>query len=101
MGTSPVLAVLQSGIALAGLLLIFSGFLISKAESYQSRRADIYKRIALATLFPIIAAIALSWISVWALEGSTWSQYHLLTVLKVQLALTGAFAIIGLLMAAS
>jgi hypothetical protein len=90
-----ILAVLSSGIGLAGLLLIFSGFLIAKASSYDTRRGDTYKRLAKATLIPILAAIALSWMSLMALEGNRWALYHLLTGVKITLLLTALFAIIG------
>jgi hypothetical protein len=96
-----ILAILSSGIALAGLLLIFSGFLIAKAESYDTRRGDTYKRLARGTLVPVLSSLALSWMSADALEGSAWAGYHLLTALKIQLGITAAFAIIGLVAVAS
>jgi hypothetical protein len=96
-----ILAVLQTGIGLAGLLLIFSGFLVSKAASYETRRGDKYKLFAKSTLIPVLGALALSWISVDALQGDVWSQYHLITILKIQLGITAAFAIIGLISVAS
>jgi hypothetical protein len=95
--TDTILAVMQGGIGLAGLLLIFSGFLVSKAESFQSRRGDKYRWLALGTLFPVLAAVALTWMSVDALEGNSWAQYYLLTALKIQLGLTAGFSIIGII----
>lgn len=91
-----ILAVLQTGIGLAGLLLIFSGFLVSKESFYETRRGDRYKWLAISTLIPILGALALSWLSIDALQGGQWAQQHLLTLLKVQLFATGIFAIIGL-----
>jgi hypothetical protein len=38
-----ILAILQSDIALAGLTLVFSGFLITKADSFGSRYGDRFK----------------------------------------------------------
>jgi hypothetical protein len=96
-----ILAVLQTGIGLAGLLLIFSGFLVSKADSYGTRRGDKYKWLAIGTLVPVLGALALSWLSIDALQGGRWAQYHLVTVLRIQLAVTGVFAIIGLISVAS
>lgn len=90
-----VLAVFSSGIALAGLLLIFSGFLFAKAASYETKRGNKYRWFACATLLPVIAALALSWMSLSALEGNIWASAHLLAGTKVLLALTGLFAIIG------
>jgi hypothetical protein len=96
-----ILAVLQTGIGLAGLLLIFSGFLASKGTSYGTRRGDKYSWLSMSTLIPVISALALSWISIDAIEGNQWSQYHLLTALKIQLGITAFFAIIGLWAVAS
>ena len=92
-----ILAVLQSGIALAGLLLVFSGFMMAKAESLSSMRGDQYRYLSLGTLIPILFALVLSWLSLDALQGWKWAGYHLLTFLKIQLALTAAYAIIGLI----
>jgi hypothetical protein len=96
-----ILAVFQAGIALAGLLLVFSGFLVSKAATYETKRGDKYKRLAISTLIPVLGAMVLSWLSIDALEGNQWIQYHLLAYLKSELALTGGFAIIGLISVAS
>lgn len=92
-----ILAALQSGIALAGLLLIFSGFLFTKAASYDTRRGDKFKRLAQCTLIPILAALVLSWISLEALEGSMWAAENLVLCLRITLGVTAIFAIIGIL----
>jgi hypothetical protein len=92
-----ILAVLQSGIGLAGLLLIFSGFLFTKAASFDSsRRGDKYRWLALATIAPIFMAILVSLMSMEALEGNQWSLTHLLLALKITLVLTEIFAIIAI-----
>jgi hypothetical protein len=98
--TDTILAILSSGIALAGLLLIFSGFLFAKAASFETRRGDKFRLFAKATLIPVLSALALSWLSVEALGGNQWALSHLLTCLKIVLGMTGAFAIIGVLASA-
>jgi hypothetical protein len=92
-----ILAVLSSAIALAGLLLIFSGFLFAKAASFETKRGDKYRWFGRATLIPVIASLALSWLSIDALDGNQWALAHLLTGLKLILVLTAAFAIIGVM----
>jgi len=92
-----ILAVLSSGIALAGLLLIFSGFLFSKSASFDSKRGDKFKGLAKLTLFPVLVSLALAWISATALEGNSWASLHLVTFLKVTLVITAIFAIVGIL----
>jgi hypothetical protein len=91
-----ILVVLQSGIALAGLLLIFAGTLLTKAASFETRRGDKYKILAVVTLVPVLASIGLSWVSIYALRGNIWVQYHLLTGLEITLGLTAVFAVIAL-----
>jgi hypothetical protein len=94
------LVALFSGIALAWLLLIFSGFLLAKTASYETRRGERYRWFARATLIPILAALALSWLSLRASEGNEWALGHLLTGIRMVLALTGLFAIIGAIFSA-
>jgi hypothetical protein len=95
-----ILAVLSSGIALAGLLLVFSGFLFTKAASFETKRGDRYRWFARATLVPVLSALALTWMSINALDGDQWAAYHLLTCLKIVLGVTAAFAIIGVIFSA-
>jgi hypothetical protein len=92
-----ILTVMSSGIALAGLLLIFSGFLFSKAASFSTERGDKFKVLAKLTLLPVLASLALTWVSIMALEGNHWSGLHLITLLKVTVGITAAFAIVGIL----
>jgi len=92
-----ILAVLQSGMALAGLLLIFSGFLFSRAGSYSTKRGDVFTWLARATLLPVLLAIGLSWISVEALDGAQWASRHLFLFVGIMLAVTAAYACISAL----
>jgi hypothetical protein len=92
-----ILAVLSSAIGLAGLLLIFSGFLFSKAASFGTVRGDKFKALAKFTLFPVLAALALAWTSVMALDGNAWASSYLTTFLKVTLVVTAFFATVGIL----
>jgi hypothetical protein len=92
-----ILAVLSSGIALAGLLLVFSGFLFAKAASFDSKRGDKFKALAKLTLIPVLASLALAWISSMALDGNAWAGLYLIILLRVTLCITAIFAIVGIL----
>jgi hypothetical protein len=92
-----ILAALSGGIALAGLLLIFSGFLITKAASFETKRGDKFVWFARATLIPVLSALALSWLSIDALQGNPWALAHLIGTLKLVLGITAAFAVVGVL----
>src|SRR2546423_3211517 len=90
-----VLAVLGSDIALAGLVLVFSGFLITKADTYQTRYGDKFRWFAAAGILPVVFSLIAAWLCICALQGNQWAAYHVLTGLKIILAITGIYAIIA------
>jgi hypothetical protein len=52
-----ILAILGSDIAVAGLILVFAGFLMTKADSFEgSRYGDKFNWLALGGLIPIICS---------------------------------------------
>lgn len=92
-----IIAVFDAGIGLAGILLVFAGFLAAKAESFETKRGDKYRALAKSTLIPILAALLLSWLSLMALEGNASVGYYLLTAVKTVLVITAVFATVGIL----
>jgi uncharacterized membrane protein len=95
-----ILAVLGSDIAIAGLVLVFAGFLVTKAESFEgSRYGDKYNWLAVLGLLPILASLAAAWMCIDALQGSEWESVHTLVALKIVLALTGGYAILSAVVA--
>jgi uncharacterized membrane protein len=95
-----ILAALGSDIAIAGLVLVFAGFLASKAESFEgSKYGDKYNWLAILGLVPIVTSLVAAWMCVDALQGSEWEAAHTLLALKIVLALTGAYAIISAVVA--
>jgi hypothetical protein len=67
-----ILAALSIAIALAGLLLIFSGFLFSNASSFETARGDKFRLLAKLTLVLVVVSLALTWIRLIAVEGNPW-----------------------------
>jgi uncharacterized membrane protein len=95
-----ILAALGSDIAIAGLVLVFAGFLMTKADSFEgSRSGDKFNWLALGGLIPIVGSLAAAWMCVDALQGSEWEASHTLWTLKIVLALTGGYAILSGLLA--
>lgn len=95
-----ILAALGSDIAIAGLVLVFAGFLVTKAESFEgSKYGDKYNWLAVAGLIPIVVSLVAAWMCVDALQGNTWEAEHTLLMLKMVLALTGTYAIISAVLA--
>jgi cytochrome bd-type quinol oxidase subunit 2 len=94
------LAILQAAIAGAGLLLVFAGFLLTRAEQFGRETARRSVRgLAKAALIPLLAAIACTWIGIWAAQGGAWSQQHLYFCFQVLLVISAVYAIIALLKA--
>jgi len=63
-------AVLGSDIAIAGLVLVFAGFLLTKAESFRGSRAgDVYSWLAVAGLAPIVASLVAAWMCIDGASG--------------------------------
>jgi hypothetical protein len=95
-----LLAVLGSDIAVAGLVLVFAGFLVTKAESYRgSKTGDKYNWLAVGGLVPIIFSLAAAWMCIDGLQSGQWEAEHALLMLKIVLALTGTYAIISAVLA--
>jgi hypothetical protein len=80
--------------------LVFAGFLLAKAEGFETKRGDKFRIIALLALVPIGGAIISAWISIGAIEGSQWDLAHSLLSLKAVLVLTGIYSVFGLILSA-
>lgn len=101
MDKDSALAIFGGSLALAGLLLVFIGFILPKTEAYSEQTADKFRWLARVGLIPFIMALACCWFSVWAIQGGHWSGAHLWGVLKLTLVLTGIYAIIATLVSTS
>jgi hypothetical protein len=91
-----ILAIMQAGVSLAALLLIFSGFLFARAASFETRRGEAFRRLARCSLLPVLMSLAVSGMSIFALDGMTWATSYLMSAFGVTLLATAAFAIIGI-----
>lgn len=90
------LGFMQAALALAGLLLVFIGFLLERASRTDLKAARLkVKRMALAGLIPFVAALVCSWQSIWAIQGAFGSSTYLFCTMKIVLALTALYAIMA------
>lgn len=90
------LGILQAAIALAGLLLIFVGFLLGKADQIDLKsKRTVVRILAVVGLIPFSAALVCAWQSVWSLQGAHGSAMTLFITLKIVLALTFCYAIMA------
>lgn len=81
------LAILQAAVALAGLVLIYSGFMLNKATGYtDTRKAKKFTSLAKWALAPTIMSLFCSFIAVRALMpghiGYSYASHWLLGVLR-------------------
>ena len=97
-----VLAILQAAIAIAGLVPIYSGFVLAKAAGFSDvNKRKRVERIAKGALVPVLAALLCSLMGVRALLpghwGSQWSSNWILFAFEIVLFLTGGYAIMAAL----
>ena len=68
------IAILGGSVSLAGLLLVFSGFLFSQAESFPPEHTDDktikkYKNAARFGVVPFVGCLMVTWIAAWWLRS--------------------------------
>ncbi len=56
--------------SLAGLLLVFVGFVYAHAETFETRRGDVYRYVAKAGLVPFLASLVCAWLCLDSLMGN-------------------------------
>jgi hypothetical protein len=90
------LGFLQASIALAGLLLVFIGFLLERASRTDLKSARLkVKVMAIAGLVPFTATLICSLQSIWAIQGAHGSSMYLFCTMKIVLALTAVYAMMA------
>jgi hypothetical protein len=90
------LGILQAAIAIGGLLLIFIGFVLGRADREPLKGIRVRIRwVGIAGLIPFVAALFCSWQSLWVIQGAHESAMYLFCTLKIVLALTGIYAIMA------
>lgn len=94
------LGLLQGAIAIAGLVLVYSGFLAARGDAGEgSRSADKYILAARLGIVPVVAALLCSGMGVRVLRGGHWGSTFcaswLIVAFEILLAITGMYAIIA------
>lgn len=65
-----IAAILGASAALAGLLLIFMGFVYARGETYSTRRGDKFRITAKIGIVPFVLSLACTWMS------TEWMLWH-------------------------
>jgi len=99
-GSDVALGILGAAIAVAGLILIYTGFLSGKGAQFEgSKRGDKYFILARLGIIPVLFGFLVAAMGARALQGdhwgSDWCAYHLLLAFFILLALSAAYAILG------
>src|ERR1700722_18719952 len=94
------LAILQAAIAIAGLVLVYSGFVLAKGAALSDvRKAKKFQRLAQWGLVPVVVSLFCALMGIRALLrvtfGFEWSSDWILFAFEVVLFVTGAYAIIA------
>jgi hypothetical protein len=97
MDKETALSILQAAIAGAGLLLVFSGFLIARAGDFEgNRRGDKFIVLAKVSVVPVVMSLVCAWLCLGVIDGSN-SGIVALVLFKISLVLTALYAIVALL----
>jgi hypothetical protein len=92
-----IAAILGASAALAGLLLVFVGFVYARGEDYSSRRGDAFKIVAKLGVAPFLLALACTWFSVRWFTGSEWAFWWSTHSFEWSLYLTAIYGAVTLL----
>jgi hypothetical protein len=90
--------IFQVSVALAGLLLVFVGFVFARAESFSTRRGDVFRNVARAGILPFALAMISAWLSLCCLEGSVAACPWAVLCLRASMIVTALYAAIVLFM---
>ena len=87
-------AIVGASVALAGLLLVFIGFVFSRADALSSRRGDTYRLAARLGLVPFVMALVCAALGVEYLDGSGNLIYAAVLAFRASLLATALYAFV-------
>lgn len=87
-------SIFENAVSLAGLLLVFMGFVYARGDSMSNtRRGDKYKQVARVGLIPFAVLLWSAWLGLNCMEGDTHIYTAAATFFRVGLLATAAFGI--------
>lgn len=90
---------LQTSVALAGLLLVFVGFIYAKADQFtSSKRADTYRNLARGSILPLVPALLCAWQCLSALHGNAAAYDMAVVCFQAALIISALYAFVALFM---
>lgn len=91
-------SVFEVSASLAGILLVFIGFVFARAESFSTKRGDRYRHVARGGIVPLGLALASTWYSLNYLQGSAVAHDPAILLFRAALIVTALYALIVLFM---
>ena len=92
-----VIAILGAAVGLAGLLLVFIGFVYSRAEGFETRRGDRYRLVAKVGLAPFVISLGCAWCCLSWLTGDSASYWWSVFLFRAAIIFTGIYGAATLL----
>jgi hypothetical protein len=94
-----IATLLQTSVSLAGLLLVFVGFIYARADQFESaKRADTYRNLARGAVLPLVPAMLCAWMCVSYLQGHVSAYGPAIVCFQISLILTAFYAFVALFM---
>jgi hypothetical protein len=86
-----IIAAFGASAALAGLLLVFIGFVYVRGESYSTVRGDRFKWAAKAGTVPFLVTLACAWCCFEWLTGSEWAYWWSILFFRIGMIATAFY----------
>ena len=87
-----VAAILEADVALAGLLLVFVGFLFSREGGLIHERGDRFRNVARAVVLPFGLSLWCAWLCVSYLSGDITQARTIVVMFRLDLIVTAVYA---------
>jgi hypothetical protein len=88
---------LQTSVSLAGLLLVFVGFIYSRADQFSNtKKADNYRNLARGSVLPLIPALVCAWLCVSYFQGHAPAYEMAVVCFQISLIVTAWYAFVAL-----
>jgi hypothetical protein len=93
-----ILGILGASVSLAGLLLVFMGFVYSHSENFESSvRKDKYRNVSKFGLLPFIETLVCAWLCICWLTGDQRVYWWALQAFRGGILMTAAYGVVTLL----
>ena len=93
-----VAAILDADVALAGLLLVFVGFVYTRRDELSSERRNRFKNVARTGVLPFGLSLWCAWVCVNYLSGDTALARTVVVMFRTDLIVTALYASVILFM---